>query len=92
MPALLELKKRFDIISAQYGASPKSRLHEMMSSRIYFYMLYGIVSTYRDSEEPFQDIANRLSDTWDEAFEVLLIGLKQKLQKGDDRSESHTNI
>jgi hypothetical protein len=36
MPALLELKKRFDIISAQYGASPKSRLHEMSAEFVRF--------------------------------------------------------
>lgn len=149
MPSLLELKKRFDIISAKSGTSPESRLKEMsmefvrfclmnktmytiffiakgtrvdekdpklainrlrmdlfeqikrellatlrltpdddrllMFSRIYFYMMHGMLSTYKDSAESLQDMMNRLGATFDEAFEVLLVGLKQKSQKGDDK-------
>lgn len=156
MPALLELKVRFDVISAQSGTSSKFRLKEMsmefvrfcltnksmhriffvtkgtrvddqnpksalnrlrlelfeqikrelreylrlpphddrllMFSRIYFFMLYGIVSTYQDSEESPQDIVNRLRDTWEEAFEVLLIGCQQKLLKGDGQNKGYTSF
>lgn len=156
MPALLELKERFDIISAQSGISSKFKLNEMsmefvqfcltnksmhkiffmtkrtsvdeknprsamnrlrlelfeqikrelraylrlpphddsllMFSRIYFFMLYGIVSTYQDSEESPQDIVSRLYNTWEEAFEVLLIGFQQKLPKGAGQNQNHTSF
>lgn len=47
-------------------------------SRIYFYMLRGIVGTYQYSEETADELMERLEDTFDEAFEALLRGLLQK--------------
>ncbi|SFF28909.1 transcriptional regulator, TetR family [Paenibacillus algorifonticola] len=51
-------------------------------SRTYFYMLRGIIGTYALSEESQESIINRLSDTFDDAFEALLLGLKIQLGKG----------
>lgn len=48
-------------------------------SRIYFYTLHGIVSTYAQSEEPLTDLLSRLESTFEETVEVLLLGFKQKL-------------
>jgi AcrR family transcriptional regulator len=45
-------------------------------SRIYFYMLRGIVSTYTLSEESVDSIMNRLSSTFDDAFDALLLGFR----------------
>lgn len=48
-------------------------------SRIYFYMLRGIVGTYTLSEESVDSIMNRLSATFDDAFDALLLGFKVQL-------------
>lgn len=48
-------------------------------SRIYFYMLRGIVGTYTLSEEAVDSIMNRLSTTFDDAFDALLLGFKEQL-------------
>lgn len=47
-------------------------------SRIYFYMLRGMVGTYAHTSEPVESVLDRLSSTFDEAFEVLLLGFRQK--------------
>jgi AcrR family transcriptional regulator len=51
-------------------------------NRIYFFMLHGIVSTYSHSEESLPDMMNRLSSTFEEAFEALLIGFTSKTANG----------
>jgi AcrR family transcriptional regulator len=51
-------------------------------TRIFFYTLQGIVGTYNQSEEPAEAIMERLGTTFDVAFDVLLIGFKQKLTIG----------
>lgn len=51
-------------------------------SRIYFFMLHGIVSTYRDSAESLPDLMDRLHATFEEAFEILLTGFQVKLKEG----------
>jgi AcrR family transcriptional regulator len=48
-------------------------------SRIYFYMLRGIVGTYALSEESVNSIMNRLSSTFDNAFDALLHGFRVQL-------------
>jgi len=64
------------------GQLLKSRLNVMEDeqllrfSRIYFYMLRGIVGTYTLSEEAVESIMERLSPTFDEAFKALLYGLE----------------
>lgn len=47
-------------------------------SRMYFYMLRGIVGTYTHTSESVESVLNRLSSTFDEAFEVLLLGCRKK--------------
>jgi AcrR family transcriptional regulator len=51
----------------------------LLYSRIYFYMLQGIVATYTYSEETVEALMERLTFTFNEAFEVLLQGFKFKL-------------
>lgn len=48
-------------------------------SRICFFTLYGIVGTYTHSEESSDQLITRLSSTFDEAFEALLIGFRHQL-------------
>ncbi|MFC5406475.1 TetR/AcrR family transcriptional regulator [Cohnella soli] len=51
-------------------------------NRIYFFMLHGIVSTYSHTEEPLTDIMDRLSSTFETAFDALLNGFKLKMTNG----------
>jgi hypothetical protein len=50
-------------------------------SRIYFYMLRGIVGTYTLSDESVDSIMTRLSSTFHDAFESLLLGFHTQLQE-----------
>ncbi|WP_020618410.1 TetR/AcrR family transcriptional regulator [Paenibacillus daejeonensis] len=60
---------------------PESRL--LAYSRIYYYMLQGIVSTYAYSEESTESLMGRLGETFDEATDVVLSGLLQRhLEEG----------
>lgn len=55
-------------------------------SRIYFYMLRGIIGTYTHSEESVESIMDRLSPTFNDAFEALLFGFGKQIN--DRRVES----
>ena len=50
-------------------------------SRIYFFMLRGIVGTYTHSEESVDSIMSRLSLTFDDAFEALLFGFGKQINE-----------
>lgn len=50
-------------------------------SRIYSYMLRGIVSTYTHSEESVDSIMSRLSPSFDDAFEALLFGFGRQINE-----------
>lgn len=52
-------------------------------TRIYFFTLQGIVGTYHLSDEPLDKLLDRMTPTFDEAIEVLILGFKQKIQMGD---------
>ncbi|MGO4548160.1 TetR/AcrR family transcriptional regulator [Paenibacillus sp. 2TAB23] len=49
-------------------------------SRIYFYMLRGIVGSYTQLEESADSIMARLSPTFHAAFDALLLGFDKQLQ------------
>ncbi|MBE1556897.1 TetR/AcrR family transcriptional regulator [Sporosarcina limicola] len=51
-------------------------------SRIYYYNLNGILSTYSYQHEPLNILMERLTPTFDLALEILLLGFKEKLKKG----------
>lgn len=55
----------------------------LMNSRIYFYMLHGMITTYILSEETVEQLMGRLAVTFAEAFEVLLAGFKHQLKLSD---------
>ena len=48
-------------------------------SRIYYYQLNGILSTYSYQHEPLDVLMERLTPTFDLAIEILLLGFKEKL-------------
>ncbi len=45
-------------------------------TRIYFFTLHGIVGTYTNSDEPLDELMERLGPTFDLAVDVLLAGFK----------------
>lgn len=51
-------------------------------SRIYYFNLNGILSTYSYQHEPLNVLMERLTPTFDLAIEILLLGFKEKLKKG----------
>ncbi|MNP34558.1 hypothetical protein D3C76_1278510 [compost metagenome] len=52
----------------------------LMYTRIYFYNLHGIVTTYVLSDESLENLLERLLPTFEQSIEVLLIGLQTKFQ------------
>lgn len=53
-------------------------------SRIFFYHLNGIIYTYSYLHEPVEVLMERLIETFDESVEILILGFKEKLIKGDE--------
>ncbi len=51
---------------------------QLKVSRIYFFLLRGIIGTYETSKEPLAALMARLELTFDEAAEVTLAGFKQR--------------
>lgn len=56
-------------------------------NRIYFFMVYGIVSTYAHSLESLEALMDRLDSTFEEAFDALLTGLKSKAALIEEENE-----
>ncbi|WP_241675081.1 TetR/AcrR family transcriptional regulator [Paenibacillus luteus] len=81
------LNQMFNIIVQLLGTQLNLSEGEQLlnCSRIYFYMLRGIVGTYSNSEESVESIMGRLSITFDHAFEALMLGFSIQLQ--DRRKE-----
>ena len=52
-------------------------------TRIYYYMLHGIVGTYVYSKESMEELHERLESTFNSAFETLLLGFAEKLREGE---------
>lgn len=49
---------------------------QLLCTRIYFFALNGILSTYAHSEEAAEQLMERLTLTFQQTFEVVLAGLK----------------
>lgn len=54
----------------------------LLYTRIYFFALYGIIATYTQSEESVEQLMDRLTSTFEETFEVLMIGIRSKAEGG----------
>lgn len=52
---------------------------QLKVSRIYFFLLRGIIGTYDASKEPLDALMARLEPTFDEAADVTLAGFRQRL-------------
>ncbi len=50
----------------------------LTSARIFFFTIHGIVGTYTYSDETPEALMARLSPTFDEAVDVLLLGFRQQ--------------
>jgi AcrR family transcriptional regulator len=62
------------------AAAEQERLNQ---SRIYFFMMNGMVFTYMNSEEPLEPLLERILPILDEAIEVLLAGMRQRHNLSD---------
>lgn len=51
-------------------------------SRIFYYQLNGVLSTYSYQYEPLDILMERLKPTFNLAIEILLLGSQEKLSKG----------
>lgn len=60
-------------------------------SRVYYYSLNGILNTYTYLHEPIDELMKRLRPTFDLNVEVLLLGFKEKLKRGNE-NESRADI
>jgi AcrR family transcriptional regulator len=53
-------------------------------SRIYYYSLNGILSTYSYQHEPLSILMERLTPTFSLTIDILLTGFKEQLKRGND--------
>lgn len=77
---IFEIKK--EIIRECFSISNDDQL--LAFSRIYYFNLNGILSTYSYQHEPLDILMERLTSTFDLAIEILLLGFKEKLKRGND--------
>lgn len=66
------------------GALPSAQSEEQVLAyaRIHFFALHGMISLYAGSDEPLDQLMERLSTTFDLAVDVVLAGLKQSAERG----------
>ncbi|MFC0272626.1 TetR/AcrR family transcriptional regulator [Metabacillus herbersteinensis] len=58
---------------------PKTESKDLLAfTRIFFYTIHGIVTTYLNHEEVLSELLERLSPTFDTAVDVLLLGFNEK--------------
>lgn len=79
---IFNLLKRGIELTLEFN-SEKNKEKLLSFSRIYFYMLHGIVGTYHQSSETAEELCERLLPTFKESFEVILIGFAEKLKDGE---------
>lgn len=82
----LEINKlRLDIFATmkliiQECLSNPNEHHLLAFTRIYYYNLNGVLSTYSYLHEPLDILMERLTPTFELAVEILLLGFKEKLK------------
>lgn len=54
-------------------------------TRIFFFNINGILSTYSYLHETIEDLMERLMPTFDLAIDVLILGFKEKLTRGEEK-------
>ncbi|MGE8203933.1 TetR/AcrR family transcriptional regulator [Heyndrickxia sp. NPDC080065] len=57
-------------------------------SRIFFFNINGVLNTYSYPHEPIEVLMERLTPTFDLSIEILIIGIKEKLKRGEDKDEN----
>ncbi|WP_171654653.1 TetR/AcrR family transcriptional regulator [Paenibacillus foliorum] len=53
-------------------------------TRIYFFVMNGMVSTYLNSEEPLEPLLERIIPLLDQSIEIVLLGMKHKLEQAQE--------
>ncbi|WP_067727439.1 TetR/AcrR family transcriptional regulator [Oceanobacillus damuensis] len=77
----------FALMKQMLGESlsiPDNTEQLMAFSRIYFYNLYGILNTYSYQHEPTEVLIERITPTFTLAFDILIMGFKEKLKEGEE--------
>lgn len=84
----------FSLIKETLGQYLKMENKEKLLdfSRIFFYNLYGVLSTYSYQHEPTEVLMKRLTPILDLSIEVLLSGFKTSLKEGNKQNENQTNF
>lgn len=54
-------------------------------TRVFYYNLNGILTTYSDMHEPIEVLMERLTPTFELAVETLVLGFKEKLKQGEEK-------
>lgn len=54
-------------------------------TRIFFFNINGILSTYSYLHETIEDLMERLIPTFDLAIDILILGFKEKLTRGEEK-------
>src|SRR5690625_3316848 len=63
---------------------PPSTDHQLLAfSRIYFYNIYGILSTYSYENESVDELMGRLTSTFNLTMDILILGFKEKINEGE---------
>ncbi|MCS7464941.1 TetR/AcrR family transcriptional regulator [Paenibacillus doosanensis] len=60
---------------------PASDEEKINYTRIYYYMLHGMVTTYTENEEPLEQLLARILPLLDQAIDILLLGMQAKLEQ-----------
>lgn len=79
----LELFDRMSELLRQELGLEREDERVAMCSRIYFYMVHGMISTYTDSEEDDRALLSRLSPVFEQALESVVTGIQFTLSKED---------
>ena len=53
-------------------------------TRIFFFNINGILSTYSYLHETIEELMERLTPTFDLAVDILILGFKEKLTEGEE--------
>ncbi|MBO9597116.1 MAG: TetR/AcrR family transcriptional regulator, partial [Cohnella sp.] len=73
-----------DIVRESLQLPPQDE-RVLLSARVYYFALHGIISTYAHSEESAEQLMDRLQTTFLHTFDVMLAGLRARTNKDPDQ-------
>lgn len=79
----IEIFEVLMLVMQECLAMPKNK-QLLAFTRIYFFNINGILSTYCYLHETIEELMERLTPTFDLAIDILILGFKQKLNRGEE--------